>query len=144
MSLKLIHCLWLVEVIKRHKKRSINRVRLKARGRNTEDFGRQKCSCHYTSHSLWYLLIVLSMRSRNTPTTSPTAHCLPKDSVLPLYTFSSLKVGKNSFLPYCLWHEEDFAVRRNFRPKVFMIWHFYLTVLGWVQSVVFETNLNKL
>lgn len=39
-----------------------------------------------------YLLIVLSIKSKKTPTTSPIAHCLPNDSVLPLYTFSSLKI----------------------------------------------------
>lgn len=37
------------------------------------------------------LLIVRSIRSRKTPTTSPTCHCLPKVSAVPEYTFSSFK-----------------------------------------------------
>ena len=37
------------------------------------------------------LLIVRSIRSRKTPTTSPTCHCLPNVSAEPEYTFSSLK-----------------------------------------------------
>lgn len=43
------------------------------------------------------LLIVLSIRSRKTPTTSPTCHCLPNVSAVPEYTFSSFKTKFHQF-----------------------------------------------
>lgn len=40
------------------------------------------------------LLIVRSIRSRKTPTTSPTCHCLPNVSAVLEYTFSSFKIKR--------------------------------------------------
>lgn len=57
------------------------------------------------------LLIVRSIRSRKTPTTSPTCHCLPNVSAVPEYTFSSFKTKCLPFQHFRSWRSGQTSKR---------------------------------
>lgn len=68
------------------------------------------------------LLIVRSIRSRKTPTTSPTCHCLPNVSAVPEYTFSSFKTKCSPVQHFRSWRSGQTG-KRDVRFFARWVWN---------------------